>query len=37
MIARVDPSLLEVQSSQVVAFHSWMLGHIVECEPEVGS
>jgi len=37
MMARVDPSLQEVKSRQVITPHSWIMGDIVDSEPRVGS
>jgi len=37
MMARVDPSMQVVLSHQVIAFHSWILGDIVDSVPGVGS
>jgi len=37
MMARVNPSLQEVKSREVIALHSLILGDIVDSEPRVGS
>jgi len=37
MMARVDPSLREVKSHQVIAHHSLLLGDIGDTERQVGS